>query len=346
MKYFLSICIIVKDERNLEELLLYYLINGVEHFYIYDNESKIPLTDRLNKFYLFKNKCTITYFPGKPQQVNSYNHCLKTYGKETEWLGFFDCDEYILPKKYFSLRDFLLDYNDAHAIGINWVFFGTSFHDKKQNGFVIDNYRYTSNKQDKHIKSICRPKFTIRIRSPHFVDLRNPSKYFDPLRNIISGPFNENPGNTDIIQLNHYYTRSLEDSYEKQNRGRTDCNDSYIIPHLHDLNNDFKCDLCSDKFLELLDNQYEILNTNYITYSSLNPDLKTKLKTPDEYYAHLYVCGIKENRPRKIYHKYPNFNLEYYKNNYEDLKNLNNLDLENHYINIGVFENRICDREI
>ena len=74
------------------------------------------------------------------------------------------------------------------------------------------------------------------MQNPHFVNLK------DPLGNIISGPFNTIPGNSDIIQLNHYYTRSMEDSYEKQNRGRTDCLQSYEIPHLHELDNNIKDD--------------------------------------------------------------------------------------------------------
>jgi hypothetical protein len=141
MVYFLSACMIIKDERNLEELISYLWMHGVEHFYIYDNDSKIPIKERLHQ-YIFKKICTIIYFPGKPQQVNSYNHCLENYGKKTKWLYFVDGDEYILPKKHKYLKDFLNDYDEYHAIGINWVFFGTSFHEKKQNGFVIDKYRY------------------------------------------------------------------------------------------------------------------------------------------------------------------------------------------------------------
>jgi hypothetical protein len=344
MKYYLSICMIIKDENNLEELILYHWIQGVEHFYIYDNESKISLCERLNKYYIFRQICTIIYFPGKPQQVNSYNHCLKNFGHETKWLGFFDGDEYILPKIHNSLRDFLSERENADAIGINWVFFGTSFHDKKQPGFVIDNYRYTVNTQDQHIKTICKPEFTINIRNPHFVDLINPEKYHDPLGNIISGPFNKIYGNSDIIQINHYYTRSLEDSYEKECRGRTDCLDTYFLPHVHNFNNDVIDNLCPNKYLDLLRAQYDILNVNYEIYRELNPDLKNILNTPDEFYEHLYKCGLIENRPYKINHKYPGFSNEYYRQNYKDLENLNDLELQKHYIMHGIYEKRVCDK--
>lgn len=346
MKYLLSVCMIIKDERNLEELILFYWIQGVEHFYIYDNESSEPLTNRLNKYYIFTKICTIIPFPGKPQQVNSYNHCLQNYGNTTKWLAFLDADEYILPKHHGSFRDFVIANDHAHAIGINWVFFGTSFHEKKQDGFVIDKYRHTCNVQDQHIKTVCKPEFTINMINPHFVYLRDPSKYYDPVGNIIQqSPFNTLPGNSDVIQINHYYTRSLEESYEKQNRGRTDMIGSYDIPHEHQLNNNVIDNLCADKFLNLLNNQFEILHTNYLIYRALNPDLIPVLHdNAYNYYEQLYVCGLIENRPRKIYHKYPGFNLEFYRNNYADLRHLNNLDLELHYITIGVNENRVCDR--
>jgi len=143
MKYFLSLCCIIKNERYLEEFIMYYRLLGVEHFYIYDNESTQKISDRLNNPY-FKKMCTIINFPGKVQQLNAYNDCLKNYGNQTKWLIIVDGDEYILPKKdnHKSIRDFLKDYKDYHAIGINWVMFGTSFHDEIQQGFLIDNYRY------------------------------------------------------------------------------------------------------------------------------------------------------------------------------------------------------------
>ena len=41
MKYFLSVCCIIKNERYLEEFIIYHHIIGVEHFYIYDNKLKL-----------------------------------------------------------------------------------------------------------------------------------------------------------------------------------------------------------------------------------------------------------------------------------------------------------------
>ena len=184
-KYYLSLCCIIKDERYLEEFIVYYNILGVEHFYIYDNDSSYSISDRLNKPY-FQKICTVINIKGQIQQLNAYNNCIQNFGKETKWLIVVDGDEYIVPKKDWSMRDFLNKYEDAHAIGINWVMYGSSFYDKKQEGFLIDKYRYCSNTQNKHIKTVFQPKYVKNFTSdPHHLNIHNPSKYIDPKRNII-----------------------------------------------------------------------------------------------------------------------------------------------------------------
>ena len=344
MKYFLSLCVIIKDENNLIEFILYHWLIGVEHFYIYDNDSNPPIKNILHH-YIFKKICTIIDFPGKAQQINSYNHCIKNYRDATKWLCIIDGDEHIVPKKHMSLRDFLLEYDNYHAIGINWVIFGTSFHEKKQKGFIIDNYRYSSDKSDKHIKSIFKPQYVKNCYNQHYIELYNPLKYVDPDKNIIFGPFNNN-GNNNIIQINHYFTKSFEDLYEKNKRGKACGTGEYIITYSHDENNNIKDDTICTKYLEHLKKINDIINVNWEIYKSLNSDLKNMYNTPSEYYNHLFKYGINEGRPYKISNIYPTFNINYYRNNYIDLNNLDDLELEKHYINIGYYEGRVCDKII
>lgn len=250
VKYFLSLCCIIKNERYLEEFIIYYRIMGVEHFYIYDNESTIPIQERLSHSF-YKDMCTILDIKGRCRQMDAYNDCLKNFGNETKWLIICDGDEYIVPKKdnHWSIRDFLNEYNNAHAIGINWVMFGTSFHNTYQDGYLIDKYRYSSKEQDSHIKTICQPKHVISCEHPHIVRLKDPSKYIDCKRNIIKGPFNNNH-TIDLIQINHYHFRSVEEINEKFNRGNADTeNKIYVPPNPHELNNDIINNIICDKYL-------------------------------------------------------------------------------------------------
>jgi hypothetical protein len=166
--YNITLCCIIKDEKYLEEFIIYYRVLGVDHICIYDNESVPPIRERLNKDY-FKDFCTIIDLPGKIKQPTAYMDCLQNFGKFTKWLIFVDGDEYILPKKHTNLIDFLQEYDDAQAIGINWLMFGSSYHDKKPQGFLIDNYRHCNTTQNPHIKSIVKPEYIINeYKDPHY----------------------------------------------------------------------------------------------------------------------------------------------------------------------------------
>jgi hypothetical protein len=47
-----SICLIIKDENDyINEWLDWHLKVGFEHFYIYDNGSKIAIKDSVNEIY-------------------------------------------------------------------------------------------------------------------------------------------------------------------------------------------------------------------------------------------------------------------------------------------------------
>jgi hypothetical protein len=342
MKYYLSLCCIIKNERYLEEFINYYRVIGVEHFFIYDNESDRSISDRLNNFY-YNKICTVINFPGKCVQLNAYQHCLTNYGKETNWLIVCDGDEYILPKIHNSLRDFLNEYEDAHAVGINWIFFGTSFFENKQDGYLIDKYKYCSNTQDKHIKTICKPKFTAKFNDPHFAFITDPSKYYDCHRNIINGPWNNN-FTTDIIQINHYFGRSVEENIEKHHRGYPDSVDGRYNPpkNLHMYNNDQYTDLICKKYFSKLVGLTRIIACNYLIYKALNPDIQ-HLNDINQIYDHVFEYADIEKRPLHIHDKFPRFTREIYRINYPELNHLDDLHLELHYIYNGSINNDVCD---
>ena len=342
MKYYLSLCCIIKNERYLEEFINYYRVIGVEHFYIYDNDSTISICERLNNFY-YNRICTIINFPGKCVQMNAYQHCLDNYGIETNWLIVCDGDEYILPKIHNSLRDFLNEYEDANAVGINWVMFGTSFHDKIQDGLLISKYKYCNKSQDMHIKTICKPKFTVKFINPHYANVADPSKYIDSHRNIINSAWNEN-FTTDIIQINHYFGRSIEENIEKHHRGYPDSlNGRYNPPKdLHNYNNDIMSNLICKKYLKDVIKLNRLIATNYLIYKALNIDLHY-LDNMNDINDHIFKLADIENRPLHIHDKFPNFSREIYKKNYPEFNHLDDLHLELHYIYNGSVNNDICD---
>ena len=160
----------------------------------------------------------------------AYHHFLNNFRNETKWVCIVDGDEYILPKKHKSIRDLLSNYENYHCIGINWVMFGSSFHDNIQDDFLIDKYRYCSKSQDKHIKNIVQPLYVIDFTNPHYINIKDKTKYVDLKYNIIDSPFNHTY-TVDIAQINHYSMQSTEDRLMKYNRGNAD---SDLKIFLHD----------------------------------------------------------------------------------------------------------------
>jgi hypothetical protein len=259
--HFLSICAILKNEPNLEEWIIYHYIVGVQHFYLYDNESNIPIQSRLLNKPFFQDLCTVIPFPGKLKQIPAYNHCINHFKNDTIWLAVIDGDEYIVPKEDSTITDFLLKRKQAQSIGINWLMFGTSYHITKQK-YVIDSFiRCNKNTGENiQIKSIFKPKFVTSLYNPHFVTTKNCFLCRNACKQIIRGPFNHNFQETNkIIQINHYFVRSEEDWRMKQNRGRADTSDNSYKnqknPHIKD--NDDEDTFCRDKYFQKVKELYE-----------------------------------------------------------------------------------------
>ena len=343
--YKVSICSIIKDERYLEEFIIYHQLIGVEHFYIYDNGSENGIKDRLNKFY-YREICTIIEYPGKCMQIASYNDCINRYKEETEWLIIIDSDEYINIKMDKDIKEFLKKYEEYEGIIINWVIYGSNYYNNIQEGLLIEKYTRCENKQDKHYKSIVKIKEVIEIDNPHICKMRDGSKYIDVKYNKVTNIYNNNY-TIDMIQINHYMMRSTEDRIEKYNRGNADSNNRiYLHENHHEMYNDIEDKSLRNKYKGKIERiLYLIKNkVNIEMYKELNKDVK--YDNIYLYKKHIYYNSVNENRDCYIKDKYQEFNKEIYRENYDDLKGLNNEEIEMHYIRYGVNENRICNKLI
>ncbi|MBA42756.1 MAG: hypothetical protein CMF62_01960 [Magnetococcales bacterium] len=158
-QHFLSILVRVKDEPFINEFVQYYLKEGVDFIYIWDDNSTLKYSD-----YIYKNENVQVYLK------NNYQHPQNLYEKirfDTEWLAFIDADEFITTKKNNkkTLRDELqTTFKDVQCVKIPWVMFSCNNrkkdpksltkellwrwdHDKKHphpNNFFKGRCRYTS----------------------------------------------------------------------------------------------------------------------------------------------------------------------------------------------------------
>lgn len=223
--YKLSIGAIAKNEHfGLVEWVSYHRLVGVEHIYLYDNESFIPARQTLAKE-IEAGYVTCIDFPGLSRQMPAYNDCLARFGADNQWIAFIDCDEFLVPKKTDSVADVLDKFTNYASLQVNWVLFGSSDHIHRPEGLVIENYTHSSPysyKENLHTKAIVQPSMVRRAGSnPHYFV---PRPGFCAVGENFEGVPNawSKTHNVESLQLNHYTLKSLAEFQAKITKGRAD----------------------------------------------------------------------------------------------------------------------------
>ena len=96
--YDLAVVAILKNEGHyLKEWLDYHLVAGVEHFYLYDNDSSDNAAEILRPYVAAG---LVDYFsaPGTAMQMLGYNDAVKRFKFFSRYMAFIDLDEFIFPK--------------------------------------------------------------------------------------------------------------------------------------------------------------------------------------------------------------------------------------------------------
>lgn len=228
-KYYFSVCCIFKDEAPyLKEWIEYNKVIGVDHIYMYNNNS----TDDYNTIitqYVEEGYVTFVDWPKLHDQMGAYEHCYENHKTETDWLSFFDIDEFLCPLKETNVKDFLKRYEGYPALMIYWLIFGTNGKIKADlNKLVTERFTCSWNHLDGTGKMILSTsnKYTpthiyhhhiyCKYRLPGF-DLKIPMitehKKFVFFPQIYKAP------KKNTIQLNHYWSKSYDEFMSKIAKG-------------------------------------------------------------------------------------------------------------------------------
>ena len=245
--YDLAVVAIFKDEgRYLKEWLDYHLLAGVEHFYLYNNNSSDNYKEVLAP-YVEKNLVTLTDFPGKAMQYPAYNDALEKYRFECRYMTFVDIDEFIYPKTnrpIVEIVDEILSGKENTAgLGINWQCFGSNGQEKAdysrgvlerftrralRDAYFLDDKGKRSG--NTHVKTIANPRVIRYMDSPHI------ATYFEEKFAVNSNgermrDFYNYPVLDDKIVVNHYCVKSREEFNKKIARGRSDTGDKWSVEY-------------------------------------------------------------------------------------------------------------------
>ena len=139
-KHYLSVCAIAKNEGPyFKEWIEWHRNQGVEKFYIYDNEST-DCTKEVLQPYIESGLVEYTYFPGQKRQLAAYDDCFERHRLDTRWLAIIDLDEFIVPMKDNTIPDFLRGMENFSVVEINWLVYGSGGAKTKEPGGVMERF--------------------------------------------------------------------------------------------------------------------------------------------------------------------------------------------------------------
>lgn len=189
-RYSLAVCTQINNvsTHHIFEWYEYYCMIGVDHFYIYTNNTKVPiLLDKPNITYILTDK-----FDNIPSK------CLQSYGKDNTWIAFFDLHHFVVAKTM-GIKQLLNTYSQAGALAVCGYNFAVP---NKTKTLLDQNIMRESGSGE--IRMIVHAKRILHMNNNyvefyvdnyHGVDENN--NYF-----ISNGYINSN----NIIQLNCYYS--------------------------------------------------------------------------------------------------------------------------------------------
>ena len=229
-KYHVSICQIFKDEAPyLREWIEYHMLIGVDHFYFYDNNSADGYESVLQP-YLDRGIATLIKWPKEHAQTEAYEDCIRQFKKESDWIGFIDVDEFIVPVGVRSFPRFLNRLSNKPAVLIYWRFFGSGgMIDRDRHGLVTEDFVVASEKLYSKGKCFYNTHFDYlqddpRNKSMFHVLWTKVHGFSIPPADIFGRMmvFHDYypPAKKGIpVQLNHYAVKSFMEHREKNKKG-------------------------------------------------------------------------------------------------------------------------------
>lgn len=207
------VCIAKNEDAYIQEWLDYHLKLGVDSIFIYENDWRSGI-EREGVY-------TISY-DGPQKQQNAYNNWLFNYAEGYDWVAFLDLDEFLVLHKHKDIKHFLTEYgeipDDVDAIAVNWMMFGDCYIVERDKTLpVLDHFILRGRKPDRHIKVIVKLNGSRCMISPHCTY----GFWIDTNGNVGKGQ-NNFDGTCDVIQVNHYFCKTLPEYKEKVARGRAD----------------------------------------------------------------------------------------------------------------------------
>ena len=221
-KAYLSICAIYHNEaRNLAEWVEFHRLVGVERFLLYNNFSDDDHMEVLAP-YIEDGLVTVRDWPvldGRVGQIAAYDDALRWHRYDSRWIAFIDLDEFLFAPGDEPLADVLSEYEEWPAVALRWAMIGTSGHETRPPGLVIDNFRRRIDFDGNiNMKTVADPTRVNRCLSAHHFEY----PYLSAVDEHHASMYGTRTATRSVerLRLNHYHWKSKEEYIAKCTRMR------------------------------------------------------------------------------------------------------------------------------
>lgn len=248
--YNVSICAIFMNEAEyLKEWIEFHRIVGVEHFYLYNNRSSDNYLEILSP-YIEKGLVTLKDWPKPQSQMSAYQDFIDNHSHETQWVGFIDLDELVVPNETDTIGEFLKGFINRPVVIIYWKCFGTSgYLCRNRNGLMAEDFvvswpkcvdigKYFFNTSYEYDQKYFRNRYMHSMYARYKGILLPPVNIFNKVCTFDNDPVSsgEMP-----IQINHYLLKSYDEYTEKKAKRGGGVNPVGIHDYSYFFQHEMKC---------------------------------------------------------------------------------------------------------
>jgi len=177
-KWYLSAVTVFKNEASyLDEWLSFCLLQGVEHFVLYDNSSTDNSREVLEPW-IAAGIVDVIDWPlhwKRGAQTKAFLDALSRLRERARWTAFIDIDEFLFSPTGEPVADVLKQYEEHAGVIVNWQCYGSSGHKVRPSGLTIENYvkrARTNWARNRRVKTIVDPSRAVEPQSAHLFRVR------------------------------------------------------------------------------------------------------------------------------------------------------------------------------
>ena len=231
-RYGVAIVAIAKNEElYIRDWLAFHSIAGVREIILYDNQSTDSTAQIAESF----PGVSTTVIPWDLQaelpkwrgridcQVSAYSHAICTFGGRFRWMAFIDVDEFIVPRMHDTIQQALYTVSGFSNISLPWTTFGHCGHAEMPEAsvpFAYDRCAKRAHSDILNFKCIVDPCEVTQVSVHKFKTRNMGRKTSNMLGQVVSyRQRNEEFITNEILQLNHYYLKSMNETERKIRKG-------------------------------------------------------------------------------------------------------------------------------